>query len=126
MSKSQSNAAVAERVCEKVAAGLTLAKAFKKIPDAPSMATWFRWVANDPAIRDMYARARESHVEVNFDSLHDLADSATVRNIDKVKLQIDTRKWTIVKGLPKKYGERVDLNHRGALTIVLDKADSDA
>ena len=48
-----------------------------------------------------------------FDELVDLADKATAKNVQAVKLAIDTRKWVLSKRLPKKYGDRMGLELSG-------------
>lgn len=84
----------------------------------------------DQEIATQYTRAREAGLEVLADQLVDLCDTPVegtettvkadggveVKTGDMLghrKLQIDTRKWLLSKLLPKKYGDKVDLNHAG-------------
>jgi hypothetical protein len=34
------------------------------------------------------------------------------------RLALDTRKWVLSKVLPKKYGDRLDVEHSGTVTVV--------
>ena len=44
--------------------------------------------------------------------------------IDHRKLQVDARKWALARMNPKKYGDKVDLNHGGRVKVVsLDRDD---
>lgn len=75
----------------------------------------------------MYARAKEQQQELQEDELLDIADDGTndtyvddegkVRvdhdHIQRSKLRIETRKWLMAKLKPKKYGDKVDVNHGG-------------
>lgn len=47
--------------------------------------------------------------------------------VQKQRLQVDTRKWLLSKLLPKKYGEKVDLNHQGgfSLTVITGVPDAE-
>ena len=38
-------------------------------------------------------------------------------SVQRSKLRVDTRKWLMSKLAPKKYGEKVDLEHSGEVAI---------
>jgi len=105
----------------------------------------FRWLASDEAFREMYARAREAQADTLFDEILDIADDA--RNdwmekrsaegeqvgwqengeaIRRSQLRIDARKWMAGKLRPKKYGDKLDVEHGGAVrfdrieTVIVD------
>nr|WP_134952469.1 hypothetical protein [Sinorhizobium meliloti] len=42
--------------------------------------------------------------------------------IQRAKLRVDTRKWIMSKIAPKKYGDRLDLNHSGSIDSLSDDA----
>lgn len=65
------------------------------------------------------------------DEMIDLADSTRTNgsskakpdNTDRSRLQLDTRKWLLSKLVPKKFGDKVDVNHGGNLVVAFDKDD---
>lgn len=53
----------------------------------------------------MYTRARESQADYYADEIMDLADNCDPMDVNKVKLQIESRKWIAAKLKPRKYGD---------------------
>jgi hypothetical protein len=113
---------MADRICEHLAEGRSL-RSFCKLEIAPSKATVMRWMRDNEAFRDQYARAREDQAETLADEITDIADDGsndyTTRmrgdeevevvntdHINRSRLRIDARKWFAGKVAPKKYGER--------------------
>lgn len=66
-----------------------------------------------------YARARDDQGDSLFDEITDIADEKPDGSMDvqafnsRQRLRIDARKWAASKLKPKKYGDRIDLNHGG-------------
>lgn len=74
-------------------------------------------------LRGRYARAKELGLEGLANEMLELADNTLIGtktketkdgtfdetgdNVDRSKLQIDTRKWLLARLLPKKYGDRL-------------------
>lgn len=74
----------------------------------------------------MYARAKEAQADFMAEEMLKIADeyrrteieyhsdqcsSTTVQdNVQRSKLQVDTRKWLLAKLHPKKYGDKVEVN----------------
>jgi hypothetical protein len=105
---------MANAICERIADGESLRKIC--VGDGfPTKTTVFRWLAQQESFRAQYAHAREMQAETHLDGLVDLADEATDPAL--ARLQIDARKWAASKLAPKKYGDKLDLNHGGALRI---------
>ena len=50
--------------------------------------------------------------------LSDEARNADPALTNAYRLALDTRKWVLAKVLPKKYGDRLDVEHSGAVTVV--------
>lgn len=125
---------LADDICEQLAEGRSLRSicADKKMPNR---STVFRWLADNDKFRDQYARAREEQADVFFEEIIEIADEecTTVRadkhstsdddgegNTEVVfdttavmrnRLRVDARKWAAAKLAPKKYGDRVALDH---------------
>jgi hypothetical protein len=46
--------------------------------------------------------------------------------VDRSRLQIDARKWILSKLLPKKYGDKVEHEHSGGVTVNIQRFAPDA
>lgn len=131
--------AIKAHICERIADGESL-RAICDDEGLPDKATVFRWLAADEAFCDQYARAREAQAEAVFDDILTIADdgrndwmerkNADDQNIGwmengealrRSQLRIDARKWMAGKLKPKKYGDKIDLNHSGAIEHLTDE-----
>ena len=98
----------------------------------PSKATVMRWLRASSEFRDQYAHAREAQADTLFDEVLEIADnSANDTEVDdetgavrvnhevvaRSKLRIDARKWMAGKLRPKVYGDKLDLEHSGAINV---------
>lgn len=117
--------ALATTICERLIAGQSL-RAICRDDDMPNIATVSRWLADERHItfREQYAHARAAQADLLVDEILEIADDGrndTYINADGVevvnhdhiqrsKLRIDARKWLAAKMLPKKYGDKLDLN----------------
>lgn len=116
---------VADAICERIAEGESL-RAICAAEEMPNKATVFRWLANNKAFSDQYARARESQADLMADEILEIADE-TERDtiltdsgekpnaewISRSRLRVDARKWLASKMAPKKYGDKVTAEHVG-------------
>jgi hypothetical protein len=116
--------------------------------DMPDKATVFRWLAFHEDFRDKYALAREAQADALFDDILSIADDGKndwmeknfgeetrwVENgeaLRRSQLRIDARKWMAGKLRPKKYGEKIDVEHSGAVryekieTVIIDPKHGD-
>lgn len=126
---------ISDTICERIANGESL-KAICAEEGMPDKSTVFRWLAdeNNKAFRDKYALARESQADALFDDILSIADDGKndwmeknfgeekrwVENgeaLRRSQLRIDARKWMAGKLRPKKYGEKVDVEHSGAIGV---------
>jgi|ADGO01.1.fsa_nt_gi hypothetical protein len=70
-----------------------------------------------------YARAREMQADLLADEMIEIADNNTgddaafvgINRIHRDKLRIESRKWIASKLKPKKYGDKVEMNHQGEI-----------
>lgn len=99
--------------------------------ELPSRRTVFNWLNRNPGFVHQYVRARDIQADVIFDEMHDIADNLAVGikrvtkpsgeeiteadMIEHRRLQIETRKWMLGKMAPKKYGEKTQIEHSGAV-----------
>lgn len=122
-----------DTICQHIADGLSVRKVCA-LDGMPKMTTIFRWLADGEheVFREQYEKAREIGLEVHADSILEIADTplegvetkimadggVEVKKGDMLghrRLQIDARKWVLSKLLPKKYGDKMDLNHSGEI-----------
>ncbi|WP_158228577.1 terminase small subunit protein [Sinorhizobium fredii] len=118
---------------------LSTGKSLREICSAegmPSESLVRKWVMQDEDFGAQYARAREAGMEALGDEILQIADSQEgdvlktedgreVVNhdaIQRARLRVDTRKWLMSKIAPKKYGDRLDLNHSGSIGTLSDDA----
>jgi len=85
----------------------------------PSETTFYKRLASDDEFAAKYARAKEAQGHREVEEIRQIADSATNENYQVARLQIDARKWRASKLAPKTYGDKVDHNVGGGLTITL-------
>jgi hypothetical protein len=83
----------------------------------PSRETVRRWNDSDETFRARYARAREDQADALFDEAAEIAKVATPESVQVARLQIDTIKWRASKLRPKVYGDKLDVEHSGEMTI---------
>jgi hypothetical protein len=96
--------------------------------------TFCRWCGDDPANAEMYVRAREVLLERMAHEIHDIADTpvegvtTTVKPggvieerrgdmIEHRRLQIESRKWLLAKLMPRKYGDKQQIEHSGRVGL---------
>lgn len=122
---------MADLICERLANGESL-RTICGDEGMPDKSTVFRWLAAHEDFATIYARAREVQAEVLADELIEIADDgrndwmerrgAEDENIGwrengeamrRSQLRIATRQWIAERMLPKKYGNKTQLEHTG-------------
>ncbi|HFF3032691.1 TPA: terminase small subunit protein [Stenotrophomonas maltophilia] len=119
---------LADAICNLLVDGKSL-RTICSTAKMPSRSTVIRWLAENEAFRNHYARARELQADTLAEEILDIADKAVLGErlkkdgkgkvlerqtgdmVERSKLMIDARKWYAGKLQPKKYGERVALDH---------------
>lgn len=86
----------------------------------PAESTVRLWVIKDyEGFAAQYARAREEQAEHFAEDLIGIADDMSIPS-DQKRIMVDARKWTASKVLPKRYGERVEVEHSGGIKTLTD------
>lgn len=131
---------IAADICSRLASGEPLVKICRE-ESKPHVSTVYRWIAANETFRDMYARAREDQADTLADEIQAIADepmagvkTTTKANgdVEKVegdmiehrRLRVDARKWIAAKLRPRKYGDKVDVEHSGGMTVKIAAADA--
>lgn len=123
---------IAETICERLANGESLVKICKD-ENIPSQPTIYSWLDKFPDFLKRYTRARRDQAEFLANEIIEIADEKPVRQfpspdggmdegvdaagVQRNKLRVDARKWYAAKVLPEKYGDKLDLNVSGELSI---------
>jgi hypothetical protein len=63
----------------------------------------------------MYARAREERADLLAKEILEIADTPCTNQVEvaQQRNRLDTRKWLASKLAPRKYGDRVEHDHKG-------------
>lgn len=88
----------------------------------PSRDTLDKWLESDSIKVDQYARALEDRAELKFESIEADYMEEPQRDpesgrIDSAwvalqRLKIDAKKWELAKMMPKKYGDKQEIDHK--------------
>lgn len=92
----------------------------------PHWTNFYEWLDGDEDLRLRFGRAREKGEEAMAAECLDIADNSSqdmieteygprlnTEHVQRSKLRIETRLKLLAKWNPKKWGEKVDLNHGG-------------
>jgi hypothetical protein len=126
----------ADELCELLRSGLSLRKAAEQLGMAPS--TVLLWAKESP-FSEQYARAREVGYQLLADEILDISDDGRgdtwvdeegiVRTnqdvVARSRLRVDSRKWMLSKMLPKIYGDKVDIEHSGSVSVEIVRFSSE-
>jgi len=121
---------IADRICERIAEGEGLRRIVLD-EGMPSEKTVYRWLRENGDFRQQYACAREDQAEHFLDEIMEIADDvsrdtiATEKDgeqpntewITRSRLRVDARKWAMSKLAPKKYGDKIGIEHSGQIEL---------
>lgn len=116
-----------DKICERIEKGESLYKILSD-ENMPSSQTFYIWIDTDELKSKKYARATELRSERIFEEILEISDTPVEgivletddngRTKEKRgdmlghrRLQVDSRKWMLSKMMPKKYGEKLDIDH---------------
>lgn len=130
---------MADQMCEELAQGKSL-RTVCAPDERPAISTFFKWLREHPEFSKQYAQAKEEAADMMTEDILDIADDGsndyvevvqkngevkTVLNKEHVmrsRLRVDSRKWLASKLKPKKYGDKLDVEHAGSISIVFDES----
>jgi hypothetical protein len=127
---------IANKICGEIATSSKSLKTICSEEGMPSVRTVLSWLSDGdkeeakPELREFlhqYARAREAQADFLADEIIEISEHTAedhtaftgINVIQRDRLRIDARKWVASKLKPKKYGDKLDLNSEGGLTIVV-------
>jgi len=80
--------------------------------------TFLDWVDKDPELSGQYAQARADMIDCLADEIIEIADEELIPTgdgkidsamVQKQKLRMEGRKWSLSKMAPRKYGDKLEL-----------------
>ena len=85
----------------------------------PHRATVYRWFSQHEEFCDNYARAKSDSADADSDKIAAIAEDVIIGKVDpqSARVAIDALKWMAGKKRPKKYGDRVETHHTGAIGV---------
>lgn len=111
---------IAYEICQRLIDGESL----RSICDGegmPAKSTVMKWLSSGKYsdFVDQYAHARELAADADFDDIGHYARKAASGEIEAAAATaaINGLKWTAAKRMPKKYGDKVELEHSGAVAV---------
>jgi hypothetical protein len=92
-------------------------------PNMPSRFTVLTWQATNDEFQAKCARARAMQADVIHDDLADMEVGVLSGTIppDVARVAASMKQWRASKLAPKKYGDKLDLNQTGEMTINIGK-----
>ena len=113
---------MAGQICSLLSKGESLAAACRR-EGMPSANTVMSWVDSVEGFAARYTAARLIGFQLLADGLIELADDAGIDPNDK-RIRVETRKWVLSKMIPKVYGDKIDHNIKGNVSVRVDEADA--
>jgi terminase small subunit-like protein len=132
------NAEIAAAICESIA---TSCNGLNRIANenGVSASSVYVWLIDNKEFAERYARAREVQQDLLGEEIIEIADDSARDTkvvahgdsetevadnewINRSRLRVDTRKWLMSKLSPKKYGDRVQTEHSGEISVSLSES----
>lgn len=110
------SAEMASAICEAIASSSKgLRSLCAERDDLPSWQTIMVWLNHYLDFQEQYARAKQRQMELIGEEILEIADApaSDSAQVQRAKLQVETRKWLMSKLAPKKYGDRIDVTSSG-------------
>jgi hypothetical protein len=132
---------IADAICERIAEGEPL-RVICREDGMPAWRTVYDWLSKREEFSARFTRARD----IGFDAIAEEAleiantplegvrievgDDGKTKTVSEDmlghrKLQIETRLKLLAKWAPKKYGDKLDLNHGGSIRTTADLSDAE-
>jgi hypothetical protein len=70
-------------------------------------------VLHDTELAALYARARSSQADALFEKIVQMAENTRPEDANANRVKIDALKWVASKLAPRRYGDRLELEHSG-------------
>ena len=116
---------IAEEICGLLIDGLSMRKICERAA-MPDRRTVLRWMAADKDFAAKCAHARELQADLMDDLILDTAEATTAENAPAARVKIAAYQWRASKLAPKRYGDKLALEHGGSVGVNLTVSSDDA
>lgn len=118
IASAEDRAAIFTEVCNQIAEGKSLISIVDQ-DGMPSYRAILGWIAADPAYQQQYETARVSSADADADRIGHIVDGVLAGKTDPMaaRVAIDALKWTSARRSPKKYSEKFQHVHSGAIAV---------
>lgn len=124
--------AIAMAICERIASGESV-RVICMDENMPAQSTVYKWLIDNEAFSEKYARAREIQAEFLAEEIIQIADDSSgdkvadedgkeridAEFVARSRLRVDARKWYASKVAPKKYGDRIQQDINANINVSL-------
>lgn len=107
-----------DQIFERIARGETMVEICKQ-KGMPGQTAIYRAIESDLEVRKKYAHARSQQADTFAEQI--VAESRKAKDAQLGRLRMDALKWAASKIAPKKYGDRVELEHSGDQPAIVVK-----
>ena len=106
---------IARMICERLAQGESL-RSICLTDESPAESTVRGWVIDDrEGFSAQYTRARDIGLDCRADRIEERIDS--IEDVSRARLIFDHERWYLSKLAPKRYGDKVQTEHSGEVTV---------
>lgn len=129
---------VRQTICDQLADGRSLREICRQ-DGMPACSTVFKELSEDATFAEQYARAKQAGIEAMAEDILEIADdgrndwmernaedggfAVNAEAVRRSQIRIDARKWLLSKLAPKKYGDKIEHDHKGGVTLTLTATD---
>jgi hypothetical protein len=106
--------AIADKICAAIASGQTVRQV---VIDGITHDTWFGWLSKHEYFSQHYARARDTSADMFETEILQEAMAVSPETASASRVKIDALKWVAARRAPKRYGDRVAVDHGGSIGI---------
>ncbi len=106
--------AKAEQILDGLASGISLVRVCNNLKIGYS--TVMTWLNEHADFQDKYTKVRDAQIDFLAEDLLEIADDESIPP-DSRRIRIDARKWYAGKMKAKKYGDKQQVDHSGAVTL---------
>jgi hypothetical protein len=115
--KSDYSEEIADKICDGLMSGLSLVKVCEQ-KGMPHRVTVIRWMEANEAFATRCARARVAQADLMDDKILDVAENCTSETAFADKVKIAAYQWRAAKLAPKKYGDKLEVDHTGQVGLI--------
>lgn len=113
---------LAAEICRRLAEGES-ARSVCRDDSMPALSTVYKWLHDIDGFSEQYDRAKQDSADTYAETISEIGDKVLAGEYEPsaAKVALDAYKWTAARLKPKKYGDKLDVEHTG--TVILHRRD---